>query len=94
MQSKKWSFFEISFGLVSGLLLSIFIVQPIVFGIYGISFGVATNTSIAIIFTLVSFIRSYTTRRLFNRIHVFLDKHNINSMREFIKFMKEKNEIS
>jgi len=94
VQSKKWSLAEISFGLISGLIISIFIVQPIVFGIYGITFGVVTNTSIAVIFTAVSFVRSYSTRRLFNKIHVYLDKHDINSIREFIEHMKEKNEVS
>jgi len=88
MQSKKWSLAEISFGLISGLLISIFLVQPIVFGIYGITFGIATNTSIAVIFTAVSFVRSYITRRIFNWIHVYLVKHNIESWKDFFKHIR------
>jgi len=68
-QSKKWSFIEISIGLLLGLTLSIFIVQPIVFSYYGVVFAVSTNFSIALIFTLVSLVRSYLVRRLFNWFH-------------------------
>jgi len=68
MQSKRHSVLEVTVNLVGGLLFSIFIVQPIVFAYYDISLDVTTNTSIAVIFTAVSFIRSYIVRRIFNKI--------------------------
>jgi len=70
VQTKKWSIIEITFGLIFGLLLSIFVVQPIVFAMYDVDFGVAGNTQIAVIFTAVSFVRSYFVRRFFNWIHI------------------------
>ena len=69
MQTKWQSVIEITANLIFGLLLSIFIVQPIVFGVYGIDFGHGDNTIIAIIFTAVSFVRGYFTRRFFNWVH-------------------------
>ena len=74
MQSKKWSLIEIVSGLIFGLFLSIFIVQPIVFGIYDIDFGFKDNTAIAVIFTAVSLIRSYFVRRVFNWVHIKFPK--------------------
>lgn len=70
MQAKKWSAIEITVGLLIGLLSSIFIFQPIIFGFYGIDFGHTTNTVIAIWFTVISFGRSYLVRRMFNWIHI------------------------
>jgi len=69
MQSKKGSLIEITGGLIFGLFLSIFIVQPIVFGMFGVDFGLSGNTTIAVIFTAVSFVRSYIVRRFFNWLH-------------------------
>ena len=68
MQSKTLSIVEVMVNLLGGLLLSIYIVQPLIFGLYGIELELATNVSIAVWFTLVSFIRSYVVRRIFNRI--------------------------
>ena len=70
MQTKKWSAIEITAGLLFGLVLSIFIVQPIVFGMFDVDFGVDGNTTIAVIFTAVSFVRSYMVRRFFNWVHI------------------------
>ena len=70
MQTKRMSMLETGFNLAAGLLLSIFVIQPIVFAIYDIHLGVGDNTAIAIIFTVVSFVRGYIVRRMFNRILV------------------------
>ena len=59
---------EVTVNLIGGLIFSIFVVQPIVFWIYDIHLNLTTNTSIAIIFTAVSFVRSYIVRRIFNKI--------------------------
>lgn len=70
MQTKKWSLIEIISGLIFGLVISIFITQPIVFGWYDVDFGVGGNTMIAVIFTIISLFRSYFVRRFFNWIHI------------------------
>ena len=70
MQSKKMSLIEAGVGILSGLVISIFFIQPIVFAYYGIVLSVGSNTTIAIIFTVASFIRSYFMRRFFNWVHI------------------------
>ena len=56
-------------NLTAGLLLSIFVVQPIVFSHYDVVLTHGDNTAIAVIFTIVSLIRGYITRRIFNYLH-------------------------
>ena len=68
-QSKKHSALEAVVNVTTGLLLSIFIIQPIVFSIWDIHLTVGENTTIAIIFTIVSLVRGYAVRRWFNYIH-------------------------
>lgn len=70
IQSRKWSAIETAVGLAFGLVTSIFIFQPIIFGYYGIDFGHAANTVIAVWFTIISFFRNYATKRFFIWIHV------------------------
>jgi hypothetical protein len=67
LQTKLESFIEQSFNVISGLVISIFIVQPLVFGMYGIKFSLYENLTIATIFTIVSIIRGYFWRRFYNR---------------------------
>jgi hypothetical protein len=50
----------------SGLLLSIFIVQPVIFYMFNIHTSTADNMGMAILFTIVSIIRSYIWRRYFH----------------------------
>lgn len=68
-QSKKWSLIEVVVGLLIGLVTSIFIFQPIIFSYYGVDFGVAQNTVIAVWFTIISLFRSYGVRRFFVWLH-------------------------
>ena len=68
-QSKLISFIETLINVLLGLVLSIFIVQPIVFSYWDIHLNVGENTIIAIIFTTISVIRGYITRRIFNWWH-------------------------
>lgn len=70
MQTKKWSFYEVVFNTLTGLLLSIFVVQPIVFAQFDVDFGIGGNTTIAVIFTIVSMARGYASRRFFIWIHI------------------------
>lgn len=68
MQTKRWSAVESVVNMASGLLLSIYVVQPIVFQQYGVTFSDGQNITIAVIFTVVSLVRGYITRRIFNWI--------------------------
>ena len=70
MQTKKWSMIEITTGLIFGLIISIFITQPIVFSFFDVDFGLQGNTTIAVVFTIISFARSYIVRRFFNWLHI------------------------
>lgn len=65
---KKLAWIESLVNVLSGLLLSILIVQPIVFGIFSIKIPITSNIMIAIIFTIVSVIRGYIWRRYFHKL--------------------------
>ena len=65
VQSRRSSAVESFVNISVGLALAV-ITQRIVFPWYGIEARVSQNISIAIIFTIVSFVRSYTIRRIFN----------------------------
>jgi hypothetical protein len=67
MQSRLESLIENNLNVLSGLLLSIFIVQPIVFDHYNIVVQTTENIQIGIIFTIVSIVRGYIWRRFFNK---------------------------
>ena len=67
MQTKVESLIENVLNVFTGLVLSIFVVQPLVFPIFNIITSVTENIAIAIIFTLVSIIRGYVWRRIFNK---------------------------
>lgn len=67
MQSKIGSFIEslinilIGFGIALGS-------QMLIFPLYGVHLPVHDNIMITVWFTLISIVRSYTLRRVFNRI--------------------------
>jgi hypothetical protein len=67
MQTRKESLFENIANVMSGLLLSAFVVQPLVFPVFGVHLATAQNVTIAVIFTIVSIARGYIWRRYFNR---------------------------
>ena len=66
MQSKKHSIYESVTNVVAGYISAI-LVQMIIFPIFNINTSVSENMTIALIFTVVSLIRSYVIRRMFNR---------------------------
>ena len=86
-QSKLNSLLEQILSVGSGFLLSVLIVQPLVFPIFGIYLDMVTNISVAVIFTIVSIARGYITRRLFNWWH-----HKEKDIR-FLIYNKENNLI-
>lgn len=68
-QTRKMSALEIAINYAIGIVLA-FIVQCLLMEAYGIGFSVGRDFSITLIFTLVSVVRSYAVRRLFNHLHV------------------------
>lgn len=64
---KLIAFVESITNVLTGLLLSIFIIQPIVFSSFGITLSNTENILIAIIFTIVSIIRGYIWRLFFHK---------------------------
>lgn len=67
-QSKKHSVFESIINTIIGLVSS-YVVQLIVFPLYGIKISHSTNLQITLIFFIISFTRSYLIRRAFNKLH-------------------------
>lgn len=66
-QSPKMSIIETATNVVVGLATS-FAVQWLVFPWFGIYVSHSTNAGITAIFFVASLIRSYTIRRIFNRL--------------------------
>lgn len=68
MQSRLGSFLEslanvaIGYGVAVGA-------QLLIFPLFGVVIPLSSNLAIGIIFTLVSLVRSYLLRRLFNLLH-------------------------
>jgi len=69
MQSKKHSLIEAIINVLSGLLLSIATWKLIITPIFGIEANNSQVVLISLIFTILSILRSYFWRRLFNRHH-------------------------
>lgn len=67
-QSKKHSVFESIVNTIIGLVSS-YVIQLIVFPLYGIKISHSTNLQITLIFFIISFTRSYLIRRAFNKLH-------------------------
>lgn len=65
--TRKLALAESVTNVLSGLFLSIFVVQPIVFSWFDIKLQMHQNVSIAIIFTIVSIARGYVWRRWFHK---------------------------
>ena len=68
MQSKLGSAVEAIANVVVGIIVSL-ISQLVIFGAYGIHISLVENMQMVGYFTLISLIRSYVLRRLFNRLH-------------------------
>ena len=66
-QSKRMSLIESIVGTFIGLLVAL-LTQMIVFPMYGLEVTLIENFEIGFIFTLVSLIRSYIVRRVFNHL--------------------------
>ena len=67
-QTKTQSFIETITGVAIGYVVAL-LTQFAVFPLFGMKVAMGDNLLIGAIFTVVSIIRSYFVRRLFNRIH-------------------------
>ena len=65
-QSRKMSLVEATANVVVGYGVAV-LTQILVFPIFGIEATMSENLAIGLIFTVVSLLRSYWIRRLFNR---------------------------
>lgn len=68
MQSRLGSFIESLANVVLGYGVAVG-AQILIFPLFGVVIPLSSNLAIGIIFTLVSLVRSYLLRRLFNWIH-------------------------
>lgn len=69
MQSRKHSFLEALLNTSSGFLTSL-LTQWVVFPMFGFHPAFSDNLIITLIFTIVSIVRSYLWRRVFNALQV------------------------
>ena len=67
MQSKKLSLIESITNVLVGYGVSV-IAQIVIFPVFGIQTTIKDNLFIGLFFTVMSIIRSYILRRVFNRI--------------------------
>ena len=65
MQSRLFSFIESVSNVVIGYSISV-LAQIIIFPIFDINVSIESNLKIGLFFTIVSIIRSYILRRIFN----------------------------
>lgn len=64
-QTKVASLIEVIVGTIIGFVSGL-VSQVIIFPLYGINIPLHDNFSMVVIFTIISMIRSYGVRRLFN----------------------------
>lgn len=67
MQTKKHSLFESLTNVIVGLLMS-FLTQMIIYPILDIEVSLNQNIIITTVFFVISFVRGYIIRRIFNKI--------------------------
>ena len=67
MQTKKQSFIEANTSTFIGFVVS-YMLAYTVLPLYGVEQSAATSLEITLIFTVVSIVRGYAVRRLFNRL--------------------------
>lgn len=69
MQKKSHSLIESLINVLIGYFIAL-AAQLIIFPHYGIHISMSDNLSIGALFTIVSIVRSYALRRLFNRFTI------------------------
>lgn len=67
MQTKKHSLLESLTNVIVGLLMS-FLTQLVIYPILNIEVSLNQNIIITTVFFIISFVRGYVIRRIFNKI--------------------------
>lgn len=67
-QSRRMSLVEQVINIGSGLVLALMVGQ-IVYPLYGYPVTLRDNLALSVIFTVVSIVRGYVWRRIFNRLN-------------------------
>lgn len=67
-QSRRMSAVEAVFSTAIGYIVAV-ATQIVVFPVFGLKVGVIENLGLGLAFTVVSVVRSYLVRRLFERLH-------------------------
>lgn len=70
MQSRFGSLLEATLNIGSGFILAMMTWAWIITPLWGFKSSLSDNLKITAIFTVVSIIRSYTWRRIFNKWHI------------------------
>ena len=73
MQTRKQSATEAALNILIGYLIAV-ISQMVIFPLVGVQASIKQNIVIGVLFSLVSFIRSYLIRRWFNGANQTADK--------------------
>ena len=68
-QSKTASLIEATLNVASGFLVSLAVWVLIVVPVWNLPVSMAENLQITLLFTVVSVLRSYIWRRIFNALH-------------------------
>ena len=68
-QTRRASAFEAALNVVVGYWVAL-AAQVVIFPLYGVHLAASEHVSIGAVFTIVSLVRSYALRRLFNRMSV------------------------
>jgi hypothetical protein len=68
MQSRLQSFIESVANVAIGFLVAL-ASQLVIFPVFDIKVSLSENLAIGAFFTVISIVRSYVVRRVFNRIH-------------------------
>lgn len=67
MQSRRWSMIEALTNILVGVVIS-FVSQVVIFKAMGIKVSIQENVTMTAYFTVISLVRSYYLRRMFNRL--------------------------
>jgi hypothetical protein len=74
MQTSRQSMIESLGGTAIGFIISVLVWQFVVNPVWGFNTTVFQNLNITLLFTVVSVIRSYYVRRIFNHLHTNKNK--------------------
>lgn len=73
-QTRLGSLVEVTTNIAIGYFVAL-ATQLTVFPMFGMTLSLGDNVAIGAIFTVVSIVRSYVVRRVFNQLHLFNKDH-------------------